>query len=175
MRNRIIILLGSNIDKEKNLPAAVRFLHEWCAVRAISSAYETAPVGLKDQPAFLNAAVLVESPLAAADFKREILDRVESALNRRRTSDKNAPRTIDADMILFNKDVFDLDREHHIPDPDLLKHRHVIVPIAELLPEFPHPETSEPLALIAKRLVDAAEKLNWDPIEIRRDISVKLG
>jgi 2-amino-4-hydroxy-6-hydroxymethyldihydropteridine diphosphokinase len=175
MNNRIIVLLGSNINKEKNLPAAVGYLNEWCQVRAISSVYETCPVGLEDQPTFLNAAVLVESSMDPAVFRRDILDRVESNLNRMRTSEKNAPRTIDADMILFNQDIFDLNREHHIPDPDLLKYRHVIVPIAELEPELIHPETGESLLVIASRLVEEARKMSRDPLKRRPDIDISIG
>ncbi|MGB3715655.1 MAG: 2-amino-4-hydroxy-6-hydroxymethyldihydropteridine diphosphokinase [Candidatus Promineifilaceae bacterium] len=175
MKNRIIILLGSNIDKEKNLPAAVEYLKEWSHVRAISSVIETCPVGLIDQPTFLNAAASVESSLDPAVFRRDVLDRVESKLNRTRTSDKNAPRTIDADMILFNQDVFDLDKEHHIPDPDLLKYLHVIVPIAELEPDLIHPETGESLSAIANRLVEAAKKMSGDPLKRRPDIDLLVG
>jgi 7,8-dihydro-6-hydroxymethylpterin-pyrophosphokinase len=41
MKNRIFVLLGSNIEKEKNLPAAVGYLEKWCQVRALSDVYET--------------------------------------------------------------------------------------------------------------------------------------
>ena len=175
MKNRIIVLLGSNIDKEKNLPAAAKYLKEWCHVRAISSVFETCPVGLVDQPTFLNAAVSVESSLDPAVFRRDVLHRVESNLNRTRTSDKNAPRTIDADMILYNRDVFDLDEEHHIPDPDLLKYRHVIVPIAELEPDLIHPETGESLSAIANRLVEEAKKTCRIPLKRRPDLDLSVS
>ena len=114
MKNRIFVLLGSNIEKEKNLPAAVGYLEEWCRVRALSDVYETCPVGLEDQPIFFNAAVLVESSMDALQFRQEVLEKIEAKLKRVRTSDKNAPRTIDADLVLFNDDVLDLDADHHI-------------------------------------------------------------
>jgi 2-amino-4-hydroxy-6-hydroxymethyldihydropteridine diphosphokinase len=152
MANYAYILLGSNIDKERNLPAAVRLLATSSRVMAVSAVYETAPVGLEDQPLFLNAAALVETELPAAAFRSQVLARVEQQLGRVRTADKNAPRTIDADMILFNDDVFDLDEAHHIPDPDLLEFPHIAVPIAELAPEMVHPETGQRLADIAQEL-----------------------
>jgi 2-amino-4-hydroxy-6-hydroxymethyldihydropteridine diphosphokinase len=68
MLNRVLVSLGSNIDKEQNLPAAVQLLSRLCHIVAVSSAYETVPVGLEDQPTFLNAAVLVETDLEAAQF-----------------------------------------------------------------------------------------------------------
>lgn len=175
MKNRVFILLGSNIDKENNLPAAVRYLAEWCHVTAVSGVFETYPVGLVDQPTFLNAAVLVETDLGADQFKQLFLDRVERKLNRTRTSDKNAPRTIDADLILFNQDMFDLDDEHHIPDPDLLKYLHVIVPIAELEPSFIHPETGESLSEIAHQLVEKSRFLGSASPARRFDVDISLG
>jgi len=153
MANCVYILLGSNIDKEHNLPQAVRLLADFDNVVAVSSVYETAPVGLEDQPHFFNAAVQVETELSAVDFRSQVLARIERLLGRTRTSDKNAPRTIDADMVLFNEDVFELDESHHIPDPDLLKFPHVAVPVSELAPDYLHPEASERLGYIAARLV----------------------
>jgi 2-amino-4-hydroxy-6-hydroxymethyldihydropteridine diphosphokinase len=126
-------------------------------VVAVSPVYETVPVGLREQANFLNAAVLVETDLDAARFKGEVLAGIEVALGRVRSADKNAPRTIDADIALFNDEVFELGRRH-IPDPDLLKFPHVAVPLADIAPELPHPETGERLAVIAARLVAASEE-----------------
>jgi 2-amino-4-hydroxy-6-hydroxymethyldihydropteridine diphosphokinase len=152
MANCVYILLGSNIDKERNLPEAVRLLTTLERVVAVSSVYETAPVGLEDQPHFFNAAVQVETDLTAAAFRRQVLAKIEQLLGRVRTADKNAPRTIDADLILFNDDVFELDATHHIPDPELLEFPHIAVPIAELAPDMPHPETGDRLGYIAAQL-----------------------
>ena len=156
MFNRVFVTLGSNIDKESNLPAAVILMGEMVRIVAVSSVYETAPVGLEQQPSFLNATVLVETELEPVRFKNEVLAEIERRLGRVRTDDKNAPRTIDADMTLFNQDIFDLDEDHHIPDPQLLEFAHIAVPIAELAPELPHPETGEPLSAIAARLAHTA-------------------
>jgi 2-amino-4-hydroxy-6-hydroxymethyldihydropteridine diphosphokinase len=152
MANCVYILLGSNIEKERNLPEAVRLLVSFDRVVAVSSVYETAPVGLEDQPHFLNAAVQIETELPATEFRQQVLAEVERRLGRVRTADKNAPRTIDADLILFNDEVFDLDDTHHIPDPELLEFPHIAVPIAELAPDMPHPETGERLNFLAAKL-----------------------
>ncbi|MCI0394114.1 MAG: 2-amino-4-hydroxy-6-hydroxymethyldihydropteridine diphosphokinase [Chloroflexi bacterium] len=174
MPNRVLVSLGSNIDKEKNLPAAVRLLSRYGRVVAISTVYETRPVGLVGQPNFLNAAALVETELDAGRFKREVLARIEAELGRRRAADKNAPRTIDADITLFNDAVFDLDEGHHIPDPGLLEFAHVAVPAAELAPDLPHPETGEPLSAIAARLVAAGTRDGERPVWERPDIALKV-
>lgn len=151
--NRVIVSLGSNIEKESNMPAAVSLLSERCQLLAVSTVYETSPVGLLDQPHFWNASVLLETRFDAWSLKREVLIPVEIRLNRVRTAERNAPRTIDADITLFNDEVFDLDEGHHIPDPDLLKFPHVAVPTAELAPDMKHPETGESLRDIANRLI----------------------
>lgn len=163
--NRVFVLLGSNINKERNLPEAIRLLSFLCRVTAVSSIYESIPVGLREQPNFLNAALILETTLSAAELKAGPLSEIERQLKRERLSDKNAPRTIDLDIVLFNDEVFDYPgpdgRPRHIPDPDLLRFPHAIVPTAELAPHMPHPETGEPLQTIATRLLAAAKGSVW--------------
>jgi 2-amino-4-hydroxy-6-hydroxymethyldihydropteridine diphosphokinase len=157
MSNRVIISLGSNIDKEINLPLAVQLLAQKCRLLAVSPVYETIPVGLLNQPNFFNAAVLVETDLDAAQLKQQVLLPIEEKLNRVRSADKNAPRTIDLDISLFNNEIIEIDPDHRIPDPDLLKFPHVAVPIAAIVPDMPHPETGETLSAIARRLMEGIE------------------
>lgn len=160
--NQVVIALGSNIEKERNLPLAIELLRELCVVTAVSSIYETEPVGLRNQPNFWNAAVLIQTDLSASEIKQQVINAIEARLGRVRQPDKNAPRTIDADIVLFNDDVFEYDggdgRMRPIPDPDLLKFAHVAVPVADLLPDLPHPETREPLNQIAMPLVEESVK-----------------
>jgi len=172
--NRIVLLLGSNIDKERNLPEAVRLLGEMAQVTAVSSVYETAPVGTRDQPSFLNAAVMVESPLSAAAFKQNVIDAVEKRLHRVRVADKNAARTIDVDIVLFNDAVLTYNGRS-LPDPDLLRFVHVAVPVAELLPLMPHPVTGERLVDIASRLLKEAAQDGPLPIWKRPDVELDAG
>ena len=159
MTNQVVIALGSNIDKEVNLPKAIHLLSEMCDVVAVASIYETVPVGLLEQPNFWNTAVILRSPLSAAEIKRKYLSEIERQLKRVRQADPNAPRTIDLDIVLFNDAVLDYvgedGRYRHIPEKDLLKFPHVAVPVAELLPEMPHPEKGELLRDIAMRLQNA--------------------
>ena len=154
--NNVFLILGSNIEKERNLPTAVAHLGQMVEVMAVSSVYETMPVGLKEQPNFWNTAVHIQTLLSATQLKTHVLAAIEQKLKRVRQADKNAPRTIDLDIVLFNEDVFDYDggdgRFRHIPDPDLLKFAHVAVPIAELAPDMLHPETAETLQAIAHHL-----------------------
>ena len=175
MLNQIFVALGSNIDKERNLPAAVRVLHELTNVVALSQVYETVSVGLLEQPNFFNAAVLIHSKLDLRAFRREVLREVERRLERVRTVDKSAPRTIDADIILFNSTVLDYSDGRHIPDPNLRTLAHVAVPIAELSPTMRHPETKEPLTKIAERLLSLAQQQSPPTIWLRSDIHLPLN
>ncbi|MCB9444318.1 MAG: 2-amino-4-hydroxy-6-hydroxymethyldihydropteridine diphosphokinase [Ardenticatenaceae bacterium] len=177
--NRAVILLGSNIDKEVNLPKAVRILRECCRVTAVSPVYETVPVGLLNQPNFFNAAILVETDWNASQIKGRLLSRIEERLYRVRQADKNAPRTIDADLVLVNDEVFDYNCYdgacRHIPDPDLLKFAHVAVPVADILPDMLHPETAETMSAIAARLMAAVPHDQPVPLWQRPDISLNGG
>jgi 2-amino-4-hydroxy-6-hydroxymethyldihydropteridine diphosphokinase len=147
--NRAYLSLGSNIEPERNLPAAVRALGGCGRVLRVSSVWETPPVGYADQPNFLNAAVLLDTPLSAEQLCRGPLAEIERALGRvRDPANSNAPRTIDIDLALFNRDVLRVDHRR-IPDPDLLTRAFVAVPLAELDPGYVHPEVEQTLATIA--------------------------
>lgn len=149
--NRVYLLLGSNIEPEKNLPKAVTLLRAIGAVQKTSSVYETEPVGGGNQPNFLNAAVLFETKRTAAELRDQSIREIEKTLNRVRSQDRNAPRTIDIDISLFNRDRFHIgDKE--IPDPDILRFAHVAVPLGELDPGYEHPVTGKTLAEIAKKV-----------------------
>ena len=148
--NLAYLSLGSNIEPERHLPAAVAHLTRYGCVRAVSTVWETPPVGFRDQPNFLNAAVLLETDLPAQALREEAIAAIESALGRVRTENKNAPRTIDIDIMLFNYDVLRVGRRR-IPDPEVLERSFVAIPLAEIAPEYVHPETGQTLQAIAKR------------------------
>jgi dihydroneopterin aldolase/2-amino-4-hydroxy-6-hydroxymethyldihydropteridine diphosphokinase len=160
--NRAFISLGSNIEPERNLTAAVRLLAARCRLVAVSPVYETRPVGKTDQPNFLNAAVLIETELPPAELKDRVLRDIEQALGRVRSEDKNAPRTIDLDISLFNDEVI-MVGTRRIPDPEILEFAHIARPLADLAPETRHPETGQTLEEIA-------QGLSHEGLAYRRDI-----
>jgi 2-amino-4-hydroxy-6-hydroxymethyldihydropteridine diphosphokinase len=154
--NRAYLLLGSNIEAEKNFPASVTLLNHFGRVISASQVWETQPIGCTVPGNFLNAAVLLETTLAAVAIMKAAIPYVESTLKRVRTSDKNAPRTIDVDLMLFNAEVLNIDR-HHIPAPQVLEWSFVAALLAQISPDYVHPESGETLAQIAKRQMgDAA-------------------
>jgi 2-amino-4-hydroxy-6-hydroxymethyldihydropteridine diphosphokinase len=160
-RNRAFISLGSNIEPERNLVEAVRRLATLCRLLALSPVYETLPVGTVEQPNFLNAAALVETLLSPIELKGQVLQVIEAELGRVRTADKNAPRTIDLDISLFNDQVLDLG-DRHVPDPEILRFPHIAQPLADLAPEYCHPETGQTLREIAQGLPESGLKRRTD-------------
>ena len=150
--NRVFIALGSNIDAESNLVAATQWLRRYGSIPAVSTVYETLPVGDTQQPAFLNAAVLLVTPLSLSQLLDEVVPTIETALGRVRDPQRpNGPRTIDLDVVLFNNSVERCGRRQ-IPDPDVLAYRFMAVPLAELEPDYVHPTDGRTLAQIATAL-----------------------
>ncbi len=160
--NRAYLSLGSNIEPERNLPEAVRRLASFgCVVRA-SSVWQSPPLGFIEQADFLNGAVLLETGLDAERLKLQAIAGIETALGRVRSSNKNAPRTIDIDIELFNRDIFSVGRRQ-IPDPELLQRPFVAIPLAEIAPDYVHPLTGETLARIAARFGPAPANMHRRP------------
>jgi 2-amino-4-hydroxy-6-hydroxymethyldihydropteridine diphosphokinase len=137
--NDVILGLGSNIVPEHNLPEALRRLAAVVEITAVSSLWETAAVGSVG-PAFLNAAARLTTQYELGELKANILWVIETSLGRVRTEDKNAARTIDLDILVFNQRVI---------DPAIFRLDHLILPLAELIPDLCEPETGKSLADLA--------------------------
>lgn len=144
----VFVALGSNIAPEQHLRQAVQAIAAASTLLAVSRVYETEPLGNRAQPRFLNAAVLIETELAPAELK-ELLQTIEARLGRVRRADRNAPRTIDLDITLFGDQRLSL-AGREIPEPDLLAHAHLAVPLAELSPAHRHPVNRRTLREIAR-------------------------
>ena len=95
------LLVGSNIRPTKNIPLAVNLLQTYMTILQVSSVWETEAVG-SDSSNFLNAALLVTTSMEVEILKERVLRPLEACLERVRTSDKNAARTIDLDILLFD-------------------------------------------------------------------------
>jgi 2-amino-4-hydroxy-6-hydroxymethyldihydropteridine diphosphokinase len=152
--HRGCVVLGSNIAPEVNLAACVALLREQCRVLAVSPVYETAPVGYTAQANFLNAAVMVETALPPDEFRRQVIVPIEQRLGRLRDpTNKNAPRTIDLDIALWDEESFDYgEKPWHVPDENITRFIHVARPLADLAPGYVHPDDGRTLAEIAAAL-----------------------
>lgn len=149
--HRVLLVLGSNIEREQNLRRAVDLLGQSVKILAVSSVYETDPVGNPDQPTYFNAAMLVETSLGPEELKASVIAPLEAHLGRRRSADKNAPRAIDVDIAFFDQEVREV-TGRMIPDPETLVRPHLAVPLADVAPEFRHPTDGRSLRDIASAL-----------------------
>lgn len=168
MTNTAYLSLGSNLEPAANLRAALELLATKTKLVAVFSVWETQPLGLTAQPNFLNAAAVVETDLTAAQLKQEVIAPIEQSLGRVRQADKNAPRPIDIDLMLFNRQIFNLG-QRHIPDPEIVERAFVAIPLAEIAPDYEHPELNQTLAQIAGGL-----KSNEAGMNLRQDVSQVL-
>lgn len=169
--NRAYLSLGSNIEAETNLPAAVRAISSYGQIRAVSRVWESAPFGesasSRRDADFLNAAVLLETHLSTGELCVDVIPSIESRLGRvRDPRDKNAPRTIDIDLSLFNREVLTQGRRA-IPDPELILRPFVAIPLAELDPDYVHPTDGRTLAQIA------AQWGTKPPLRLRTDVALR--
>ena len=108
MPHEVVIGLGSNIEPEANLEQAVQELKSRFKVSKRSQWTRTKPIGIQDQPDFYNGALLMETELEQQSLKKE-LKRIEDILGRDRSLPKFGPRTIDLDILIWNKKVVDED------------------------------------------------------------------
>ena len=157
--NQAYLSLGSNIKPEHNLPAAVTELARYGWIRAVSSVWQTAAIGYTEQPDFLNAAVLLETRLSVQDLRQQVIAEIENSLGRIRTENKNGPRSIDIDIMLFNDEILSVG-SRRIPDPELLEHSYIAIPLAEIAPDFVHPEVKLTLKEIAQQFNPVLDAIN---------------
>ncbi len=108
MPHEVVIGLGSNIDPEANLEQAVQELKSRFKVSKRSQWTRTKPIGIQEQPDFYNGVLLMETELEQQGLKKE-LKRIEDILGRDRSLPKFGPRTIDLDILIWDKKVVDED------------------------------------------------------------------
>ncbi len=144
------VAIGSNLgDREATIARALALLDATPHLRVVGVATvrETAPVGVVDQPPFLNTAAWLETTLGP----RELLDRllaVERELGRVRTGERWGPRTLDLDLLLYGDDVLD-EPGLTVPHPRLHERRFVLEPLSELAPDLVVPGRGRVKALLA--------------------------
>tara|TARA_Y100000031_G_scaffold57960_1_gene65624 strand:+ start:202 stop:591 length:390 start_codon:yes stop_codon:yes gene_type:complete len=104
--NLVVIGIGSNIRPEANIARAWEMITRSQSVLRESPFVETYPVGYKNQPNFINGAILIETGLDPTKLK-ELLIGIEHDLGRNRRVPKDCPRTIDLDIVIWNGTVDD--------------------------------------------------------------------
>ena len=137
--NRIYLSLGSNLgDRKKNLEKGRVLLEELAGmIMAESAVYETEPWGFCSDMNFYNQAISLLSDLNPPQLLHTIHE-IEGRCGRKPDSERNAPRTLDIDILFFNDKIINT-QELVIPHPSLHLRRFVLVPLAEIAPQLVHP------------------------------------
>lgn len=133
----ILLGLGSNLgDREQYIATAVRLLAACPALTVCrtSALYETEPVGVKEQPAFLNAVISIKTTLEPEALLEQCLA-VEAQLGRIR-QERWGPRTIDIDLLLYENRICNSPRLS-LPHPRLAERKFVLIPLAEVAGDIP--------------------------------------
>ncbi|HEX2205796.1 MAG TPA: 2-amino-4-hydroxy-6-hydroxymethyldihydropteridine diphosphokinase [Longimicrobium sp.] len=152
-RTEVLLGLGANLgDPAAQLARAVDALRGFVSDVAVSSLYRTAPVGYVDQPDFLNLVVRGTTALDPEVLLDRVLD-VERAVGRER-SFRNAPRTIDIDVLAYGDRVIETP-SLVLPHPGIATRGFVLHPLAEVAPEWVHPT----LGKTARELLESAVSL----------------
>jgi 2-amino-4-hydroxy-6-hydroxymethyldihydropteridine diphosphokinase len=156
----ILIGLGGNIDgpwgspRETMREALRRLDRDGAAVERSSALVETAPLGARDQPNFLNAVVRVTTRLGP-DELLSLLEKIEHAAGRKRAK-RWGPRTLDLDLLDHHGLLIATDRLI-LPHPEIANRPFVLIPIAEIAPRWRHPVSGETARKLLARLPNKAE------------------
>ena len=136
--NTVYLLLGSNMgDSEQMLAVATSMIEKNIGkLEKSSSIYRTAAWGKEDQPDFLNQIIIVSSSLSSSTVLKKMFV-IEKEMGRVRTT-KNAARVIDIDMLFFNDEIIQTENLT-VPHKQIQNRRFVLVPLAEITPDFIHP------------------------------------
>ncbi|MFH2006711.1 MAG: 2-amino-4-hydroxy-6-hydroxymethyldihydropteridine diphosphokinase [bacterium] len=169
--------VGSNIEPQVHVPAALEGLLSRMEVTGSSTFYRTAPAGRPEQADYVNGVWAVRTHLAPGPLKA-LLRELEVRLGRRRTADRFASRTIDLDLLLHG-DTVRVGGGLDLPDPDVRHRAFVAVPLLELAPELRLPDTGEPLARVVDRLgtdgLEALEALEALTAALRTRLATASG
>ena len=142
--------LGNRLNNCKNAIEALAAL-PFCSLFKASSFYETSPVGLVEQPAFINGVVLLETAEDAHWLFGQMVE-IEKTFGRIRTL-KWGPRSIDLDLLFFDDQIINTP-ELSVPHPLLHERRFVLEPLNEIAPNFRHP-------CLGKSVADLLDDLNY--------------
>lgn len=156
INNTVYLLLGGNMgDRELLLARAVSLIAQKIGpVLKTSALYETAAWGNHDQAAFLNQAVMATTTLSAPETLKQIQE-IELELGRARI-EKWGSRTIDIDIIFFNREMID-QPDLTIPHPHMQDRNFVLVPLAEIAAEYLHPILQSTVATLQQQCRDTLE------------------
>jgi len=153
--NNVSLLIGGNMgNRMANLATARNSINIECGpIIAASSIYETEAWGYKNQDAFLNQALFIQTSLAADTLMDTIL-KIELALGRKREIPLG-PRIIDIDIIYYNNEIINT-LNLTIPHPSMAQRKFVLMPLTEIAPNYMHPILQKTNEVLLKECGDSS-------------------
>lgn len=146
----VVLAIGSNLgDRVAHLQAALSGMQKYMSVQAVSPVYETAPMHVTDQPAFLNAVFSGTTDLSPQDLLKKVKE-LETIIGRTPTF-KYGPRVVDIDIIFYGDAL--VDQPNLIVPHALMSQREFVLrPLADILPTARHPVTKETVMEMLSKL-----------------------
>ncbi len=141
MDRNVVLLLGSNIQPEDNITRAVQMIKRKYPILSMSSVWVTHPEGGGGED-YHNLAVEIQTDQSIDNLKNHTLRGIETKLGRIRSDDKNAPRTMDIDIILDNDQIL---------DEKLWMYGFIAIPVSQIRPKLSNPVDGETLQGFAQK------------------------
>ncbi|MGX2041508.1 2-amino-4-hydroxy-6-hydroxymethyldihydropteridine diphosphokinase [Methylocaldum sp. MU1018] len=136
----VFLSIGSNIEREKHIPSALKELEERMGPLTVSSIYESEAVGFEGGR-FYNLVAAFTTELSVSDIAKT-LSEIENHHGRTRDSKKFSSRTLDIDLILYGDEVLQ-EGKFALPREDITRYAFVLEPLAEIAPNRKHPVIGE--------------------------------
>jgi 2-amino-4-hydroxy-6-hydroxymethyldihydropteridine diphosphokinase len=160
----VYVSIGSNVHVESNVCSCIRHIRNDFRKTVFSSIYQTPAEGFAGDP-FLNLVSGFATSLSPEDL-RHYLKKLEALHGRRHTQEKFSPRTLDIDLLLYDK--LNLLPDIRIPHPDITAYPFVLFPLAEIAPDAIHPVLQQSISRIAADSGLSREKLQRVELDCSR-------
>jgi 2-amino-4-hydroxy-6-hydroxymethyldihydropteridine diphosphokinase len=160
----IYISVGSNVDKEKHTKAGLQGMNQAFGELSLSSVFESESVGFEGNN-FYNLVVKANTSLSIAEVCI-VLKQIEQDNKRQRVEDKFAPRTLDLDLLLYDRQI--MTHPIKLPRPEVLYNAFVLKPLAEIAADEVHPVVNKSYANLWQTYDKSQQKLwvikfDWSP------------
>ena len=155
----ITISLGSNIEPQLNLEKAILEIAKFSTLEKTSKIYKSKSMGFEGND-FLNQVILCEVKVDLEETYCK-LKKIEKEMGRVKNVNKFSDRLIDLDLLTFNDEISE--GKITLPHKDILKYSFVLVPFAEIYPEFVHPVNQKSIETLLKEknsFLSEVEKIN---------------